>query len=115
MTLTEGKCIVFDDSFEHEAVNNSDQPRVVLIVDIWHPDLSDEEVRLMEYINNAQIRSAKRILEERKKSNISKADCVDATDDMDSRAQVANDFMSIIERSKGQTVAPELVWGEFDK
>ena len=43
--LHEGKCVVFDDSFEHEACNpSSSEPRVVLIVDVWHPDLSDEEV-----------------------------------------------------------------------
>ena len=45
--LTEGKCVLFDDSFLHEASNISDSPRVVLIVDVWHPDLSDEEVSLV--------------------------------------------------------------------
>jgi len=45
--LQEGKCVVFDDSFEHEACNNSlTEPRVVLIVDFWHPDLTDEEVNM---------------------------------------------------------------------
>ena len=44
--LQEGECIVFDDSFLHEAANiSTDTPRVVLIVDVWHPDLSDEEVK----------------------------------------------------------------------
>lgn len=43
--LQEGKAVIFDDSFLHEAGNTSaEEPRVVLIVDIWHPDLSDEEV-----------------------------------------------------------------------
>lgn len=39
----QGQCLVFDDSFVHEANNPSDQPRIVLIVDVWHPDLSTEE------------------------------------------------------------------------
>jgi len=43
----EGRCIVFDDSFWHEAWNNSDRRRVVLIIDFWHPDLSDDEVALL--------------------------------------------------------------------
>jgi len=43
-----GRCLVFDDSFEHEAWNRDVRDRVVLIVDVWHPDLSDEEVRLLE-------------------------------------------------------------------
>ena len=36
----EGKCIVFDDSFEHEVWNETDEPRIVLLLDLWHPDLS---------------------------------------------------------------------------
>jgi len=39
---------VFDDSFEHEAWNLSDRRRTVLIVDVWHPDLSDDEVLLLD-------------------------------------------------------------------
>mmetsp|Transcript_4086 Transcript_4086/g.6492 ORF Transcript_4086/g.6492 Transcript_4086/m.6492 type:complete len:444 (-) Transcript_4086:10-1341(-) len=59
-TLEEGKCFVFDDSFEHEASNTSSlQPRIVLIVDVWHPDLSDEEVKFFDFINRAQVKAAK--------------------------------------------------------
>lgn len=39
----EGRCVTFDDTFEHEAWNKSDQTRVVLIVDSWNPDLSEAE------------------------------------------------------------------------
>ena len=35
-----GRCVTFDDTFEHEAWNHSDQTRVVLILDSWNPDLS---------------------------------------------------------------------------
>jgi aspartate beta-hydroxylase len=34
---------VFDDSFEHEAWNEGAGERIVLIVDIWHPDLTPSE------------------------------------------------------------------------
>jgi aspartate beta-hydroxylase len=44
----EGKCLVFDDHFEHEAWNHSDRERIVLIVDVWHPGLSGTEVSLLE-------------------------------------------------------------------
>jgi aspartyl/asparaginyl beta-hydroxylase (cupin superfamily) len=47
-TWTSGRCLVFDDSFEHEAWNSSIQPRTVLVVDVWHPDLTEEEVRLLD-------------------------------------------------------------------
>lgn len=40
-----GEAFVFDDTVEHEAANPSDQLRVVLIFDLWHPDLSPAEQR----------------------------------------------------------------------
>jgi hypothetical protein len=36
----EGEVLPFDDTFLHEAVNNSADVRVVLIFSVWHPDLS---------------------------------------------------------------------------
>ena len=38
-----GQAWVFDDTIEHEAWNDSDKLRVVLIFDIWHPQLSPAE------------------------------------------------------------------------
>jgi aspartyl/asparaginyl beta-hydroxylase (cupin superfamily)/cytochrome c-type biogenesis protein CcmH/NrfG len=38
-----GRAWVFDDTIEHEAVNDSDLVRVVLIFDIWHPHLTPAE------------------------------------------------------------------------
>lgn len=42
-----GEAFVFDDTIEHEAWNDSDQTRVVLIADIWHPHLSATERELI--------------------------------------------------------------------
>ena len=39
----EGRCVTFDDTWEHEAWNRSDRTRVVMILDSWHPDLSEAE------------------------------------------------------------------------
>ena len=39
----EGELLVFDDTIEHTARNNSDQLRVVLIFDVWNPLLTLEE------------------------------------------------------------------------
>jgi aspartyl/asparaginyl beta-hydroxylase (cupin superfamily) len=41
----EGEGFVFDDTIEHEAANPSDHLRVVMIFDLWHPDLSATEKR----------------------------------------------------------------------
>ena len=38
-----GEAFVFDDTIEHEAANDSDELRVVLIIDLWHPALSVDE------------------------------------------------------------------------
>ena len=41
----EGKMVIFDDSYEHEAANLSpDKERVILLIDIWHPDLMPTEI-----------------------------------------------------------------------
>jgi Aspartyl/Asparaginyl beta-hydroxylase len=39
LTWQEGRCIVFDDSFEHEVWHEGDRPRVVLLMDVSHPGL----------------------------------------------------------------------------
>jgi aspartyl/asparaginyl beta-hydroxylase (cupin superfamily) len=39
----EGKLLIFDDTIEHEAWNNGTADRVVLIFDIWRPDLNARE------------------------------------------------------------------------
>ena len=41
----EGKLLIFDDTIEHEAWNDSDEDRVVLIFDVWRPELSESERR----------------------------------------------------------------------
>ncbi|MFT2019246.1 aspartyl/asparaginyl beta-hydroxylase domain-containing protein [Streptomyces sp. 796.1] len=39
----EGKCLLFDYSFEHEAWNSGTRPRTCLLVDLWHPDTTVPE------------------------------------------------------------------------
>jgi len=38
-----GKLVIFDDTIEHEAWNDSDEDRVVLIFDVWRPELSEAD------------------------------------------------------------------------
>lgn len=49
-----GEAFVFDDSVEHEAWNDSDELRVVLIFDVWHPDLTVQEQRLLDGLARVQ-------------------------------------------------------------
>lgn len=46
-----GEAFVFDDTFEHEAWNDSDEPRAVLIFDIWSPHLSIAERELVSQVS----------------------------------------------------------------
>jgi len=39
----EGRVVVFDDTYEHEAWNRSDRVRVVMLMDIWNPHLAEVE------------------------------------------------------------------------
>lgn len=39
----EGKLMLFDDSFEHEAMNPTDELRIILLFDIWRPELEADE------------------------------------------------------------------------
>ena len=46
----EGEPILFDDTYEHEAWNRSDRPRLILLMDCWNPHLTEvekEAVRLV--------------------------------------------------------------------
>ena len=38
-----GKLLIFDDSIEHEAWNRSDAIRIILLFEVWRPELSAEE------------------------------------------------------------------------
>lgn len=39
----EGKMLIFDDSMEHEAWNTTEAERVVLLFEIWRPEISEQE------------------------------------------------------------------------
>ena len=49
----EGRAWVFDDTIEHEAWNDSDQLRAVMIFDTWHPLLNEDERRMITALNAA--------------------------------------------------------------
>jgi len=51
-----GKVLIFDDSIEHEARNDSDALRVVLIFDVWNPLLSNAERDMVTALSDAMRR-----------------------------------------------------------
>jgi aspartyl/asparaginyl beta-hydroxylase (cupin superfamily)/Flp pilus assembly protein TadD len=46
----EGEAWAFDDTIEHEAWNDSDQPRAILIIDTWNPLLTEAEREVVRRI-----------------------------------------------------------------
>ena len=38
-----GQALVLDDSYRHAVWNDTDSKRVILLVDIWHPDVTPRE------------------------------------------------------------------------
>jgi hypothetical protein len=46
-TWHEGQALMFEDSFEHEVWNRGENPRAILILDFWHPDLTDIEIEAL--------------------------------------------------------------------
>lgn len=49
-----GEVLIFDDSIEHEARNDSDELRVILLFDIWNPLLSQGERDMVRAITAAR-------------------------------------------------------------
>jgi len=51
-----GKAWVFDDTIEHEAWNDSDTPRAILIFDVWNPLLTAAERDMIQAANEVYVR-----------------------------------------------------------
>ena len=46
----EGETLLFNTSFLHEAWNRSDSLRIVLLVDVWHPELTSAEIEAISFL-----------------------------------------------------------------
>ncbi|CAM9268966.1 unnamed protein product [Chrysoparadoxa australica] len=47
-TWEEGKVMIFNDAFDHEVWHNGSSTRSVLFFDVWHPDLTKEDLAIIE-------------------------------------------------------------------
>jgi aspartyl/asparaginyl beta-hydroxylase (cupin superfamily) len=57
-----GRCLVFDDYYRHEAWNEADTPRIVLILDLWHPDLRRDEIERLTTFQNQLLQNAANLM-----------------------------------------------------
>ena len=117
----EGKCLVFDDSFTHEVWNDHPTaPRVVLIFDIWHPDLHRKEVNLMRLMQRAKLRLHKHLCDFVRggdgggdnETGTGDGDGKSAnSDEADAEAKGGDDFFDILHRARDIEVADADVFG----
>ncbi len=47
-TWRAGECLVFDDTYEHEVWHRGERTRLVMLLDVWHPELTPVERRILE-------------------------------------------------------------------
>ncbi len=45
-----GEAVVFDDSYLHEAWNEGEQLRAILVLSTWHPDFNEEEIEAVRAV-----------------------------------------------------------------
>jgi Aspartyl/Asparaginyl beta-hydroxylase len=50
----EGRCIIFDTAYEHEVSNDSDEARIVLLFDFFHPEFTADERGFFAAFREAQ-------------------------------------------------------------
>ena len=41
------KIVIYDDSFEQELRYHGDQPGILLLIDMWHPDLPADKTAVL--------------------------------------------------------------------
>ncbi|TIU33322.1 MAG: aspartyl/asparaginyl beta-hydroxylase domain-containing protein [Mesorhizobium sp.] len=54
--IADGECMLWDDTFEHEVMNNADQPRIALLLDVWRPEMPlDMEILSRLIVRGVQV------------------------------------------------------------
>ena len=120
INVTEGKCYIFDDSLEHEAWNDhSNQARIVLIFDIWHPDLTKKEIKFLSFLRKAEMKLEKKLCElaAANDHNLRKDDG-DSNNNNKSSIEEENkaneNFFQILEKARDLKIEPSDLWGAHD-
>lgn len=53
----EGQAICFDDSYAHSVMHNGSNKRIILITDIYHPELSIDEINFLKKLHSIHVKS----------------------------------------------------------
>ena len=60
----ENEAVVFDTSFQHSTFNESEEDRMVLIIDFWHPELSEVERTALQMVYDIRNEYDAKIMEQ---------------------------------------------------
>lgn len=77
--------MIFDDSFNHESWHDGNKTRINLILDFWHPDLSNKEVKFFSMLQQARLKNGRKLLEQL---------------DKESGLERTDNYFEVIEKSK---------------
>ena len=120
INVTEGKCYIFDDSLEHEAWNDhSNQARIVLIFDIWHPDLTKKEIKFLSFLRKAEMKLEKKLckLAAANDHNLTKDDGDSNNNNkksIEEENKANENFFQILEKARDLKIEPSDLWGVYD-
>ena len=70
--------------------------RIILIFDVWHPDLTPKEIKFFNFLRNAQLRAGKRMSDQNFKDNTSKSETVS--------------FFDAIEKGRNEETNQAAIW-----
>lgn len=96
-----GEAFAWDHSYEHEAWHEGDETRVVLIVDIWHPDLSNPEVNFLKSMQNCRLRAGKALVEKAQAEAAEAAEKAQAEGDAAVSGEQLSTYFDIVEKARG--------------
>ena len=101
VAIERDRCLVFDDSFEHEAWHRGASTRIVLVFDVWHPDLSDKEVQFFSFLQRSLMRAEMRASRAVAAIRAAKSGEVAGEEGGEEGVGLGDDFYSLLEDSKG--------------
>lgn len=61
----DGEMMIFDDTFDHEAWNRTAKPRAVLLLKAYHPELTEEEIGVLEMFGPLNVQVYRGILKDK--------------------------------------------------
>ena len=70
----QGECTVFNDFLKHEVWNRTQEERLILLIDIWHPDITLQERKMLDAIHWMSEQHGRSLLDYWRKNEVARTD-----------------------------------------